>query len=116
MTPCAHVSLEVKPPAWARCSSWPVTTLSWTWRNKPEGTYTRVSAVDNMERITAFGAYPDPLNMLVSDTTEAALEEVAQACATSLWWWPCCWGPSWPVAPACLRGVRQLKNRTPHWR
>ena len=44
--------------------------------NKPEGTYTRVSAVDNMERITAFRRVPGyPLNMLVSITTEAALEE-----------------------------------------
>ena len=44
--------------------------------NKPEGTYTRVSAVDNMERITAFRRVPGyPLNMLVSNTTEAALEE-----------------------------------------
>ncbi len=44
--------------------------------NKPEGTYTRVSEVDNMERITAFRRVPGyPLNMLVSNTTEAALEE-----------------------------------------
>ena len=44
--------------------------------NKPEGTYTRVSAVDNMERITAFRRVPGyPLNMVVSNTTEAALEE-----------------------------------------
>ena len=44
--------------------------------NKPEGTYTRVSEVDNMERITAFRRVPGyPLNMLVSITTEAALEE-----------------------------------------
>ena len=44
--------------------------------NKPEGTYTRVSAVDNMERITAFRRVPGyPLNMLVSNTTEGALEE-----------------------------------------
>ena len=44
--------------------------------NKPEGTYTRVSEVDNMERITAFRRGPGyPLNMLVSNTTEAALEE-----------------------------------------
>ena len=44
--------------------------------NKPEGTYTRVSEVDNMERITAFRRVPGyPLNMLASITTEAALEE-----------------------------------------
>ena len=44
--------------------------------NKPEGTYTRVSEVDNMERITAFRRVPGyPLNMLVSNTTEGALEE-----------------------------------------
>ena len=44
--------------------------------NKPEGTYTRVSEVDNMERITAFRRVPGyPLNMVVSNTTEAALEE-----------------------------------------
>ena len=43
---------------------------------QPEGTYTRVSEVDNMERITAFRRVPGyPLNMVVSNTTEAALEE-----------------------------------------
>ena len=44
--------------------------------NKAEGTYVRVSEVDQTERITAFRRVPGyPLNMLVSNTTEAALEE-----------------------------------------
>lgn len=44
--------------------------------NKPEGTYTRISEVDNQERIAAFRRIPGyPLNMVVSNTTEAALEE-----------------------------------------
>ncbi|RLJ40321.1 signal transduction histidine kinase [Acidovorax sp. 106] len=44
--------------------------------NKAEGTYVRVSEVDNTERITAFRRVPGyPLSMLVSTTTEAALEE-----------------------------------------
>lgn len=44
--------------------------------NKAEGTYVRVSEVDNTERITAFRRVPGyPLSMVVSTTTEAALEE-----------------------------------------
>lgn len=44
--------------------------------NKPEGTYTRISEVDQTERIAAFRRIPGyPLNMVVSNTTEAALEE-----------------------------------------
>ena len=44
--------------------------------NKPEGVYVRVSEVDKTERITAFRRVPGyPLNVVVSNTTEAALEE-----------------------------------------
>ena len=44
--------------------------------SKAEGTYMRVSEVDQTERITAFRRVPGyPLNMVVSNTTEAALEE-----------------------------------------
>jgi signal transduction histidine kinase len=44
--------------------------------NVPEGTYIRVSEVDKTERVAAFRRIPGyPLNMVVSNTTEAALEE-----------------------------------------
>lgn len=44
--------------------------------NKPEGVYVRVSEVDQTERITAFRRVPGyPLNVVVSNTTEAALQE-----------------------------------------
>lgn len=44
--------------------------------NKPEGVYVRVSELDKTERITAFRRVPGyPLNVVVSNTTEAALEE-----------------------------------------
>jgi signal transduction histidine kinase len=44
--------------------------------NTPEGVYVRVSELDKTERITAFRRVPGyPLNVVVSNTTEAALEE-----------------------------------------
>jgi signal transduction histidine kinase len=44
--------------------------------HKSEGTYVRVSAMDQAERITAFRRIPGyPLSIVVSNTTEAALEE-----------------------------------------